>query len=336
MTGSHNESPMNPADTPLLLIAWRRPHTLRQVINAIRPVAPTRLFVACDGPSPERPGEAEKVSATRAVIDNEIDWPCQFERLYSEVNQGCRLGVSRAITWFFEQVEEGIILEDDCVPHLDFLPYCTDLLERYRHDTRVWSICGSNFQLGNKRGDASYYFSIHGDSWGWASWRRAWDYYPKAESLWHEFRESGRLSDVFHEPQERDDWRRVLDKLFIHGVPSTWDYQWWLSSWMNNGLHAWPNSCLVSNRGFDDEEGTHTFGHSTFASLSLDSLGKLSHPRFVLPCRDADEFAFLHRRGGLSMIEPEKYGAFYPWLLRFRNARRMGFFPYIRNNILNF
>jgi hypothetical protein len=107
---------MTAADTPLLLIAWRRPHTLRLVIDAIRPVAPTRLYVACDGPNTERPGEAEKVAATRAVIEHEIDWPCQIERLYSDVNQGCRLGVSRAITWFFEQVEEGIILEDDCVP----------------------------------------------------------------------------------------------------------------------------------------------------------------------------------------------------------------------------
>jgi len=111
---------MTASDTPLLLIAWRRPPTLRQVIDAIRPVAPTRLYVACDGPNPERPGEAKKVAATRAVIEQEIDWPCQIEKLYSDVNQGCRLGVSHAITWFFEQVEEGIILEDDYVPHPDF------------------------------------------------------------------------------------------------------------------------------------------------------------------------------------------------------------------------
>ena len=82
---------------PVLLIAWGRPHTLRQVIDAIRPVAPTRLFVACDGANLERPGEDEKVAASRQVIEKEIDWPCQIERLYSDVNQGCRLGVSRAI-----------------------------------------------------------------------------------------------------------------------------------------------------------------------------------------------------------------------------------------------
>ena len=135
---------MTASATPLLLIAWRRPHTLRQVIDAIRPVAPTRLFVACDGPNPDRPGEAEKVAATRQVIEQEIDWPCQIERLYSDVNQGCRLGVSRAISWFFEQVEEGIILEDDCVPHPDFFPYCASLLERYRHDLRVWESTARN------------------------------------------------------------------------------------------------------------------------------------------------------------------------------------------------
>ena len=104
---------MNPADTPLLLIAWRTPHTLRQVIDAIRQVNPTRLYLDCDDPSPERPGKAEKVAATRAVIDTEIDLPCQIQRLYSVINQGCRLGVSRAITWFYEQLEEGIIFEDD-------------------------------------------------------------------------------------------------------------------------------------------------------------------------------------------------------------------------------
>jgi len=123
---------MHQFNCPILLIAWRRPETLRQVIDAIRPLAPSRIFVACDGPNPERPGEAEKVFATRAVIEHEIDWPCQIERLYYDVNQGCRLGVSRAITWFFQQVGESIILEDDCVPHPDFFPYYATMPENFR------------------------------------------------------------------------------------------------------------------------------------------------------------------------------------------------------------
>jgi len=214
----------NPADTPLLLIAWRRPHTLRQVIDAIRPVAPTRLFVACDGPNPERPGEAEKVSATRKVIEQEIDWPCQIERLYSDVNQGCRLGVSRAITWFFEQVEEGIILEDDCVPHPDFFPYCTTLLERYRHDTRVWCISGGNRQDGILRGDASYYFGKVPLVWGWASCRRCWENYDVDLSQWPVICDSGLLETIFESQKERDFWSLIWQQLVDTGVPDTWDY----------------------------------------------------------------------------------------------------------------
>lgn len=129
------------------------------------------LLVAM-APIPNRSGEDGKVAATRAVIETEIDWPCQIERLYSDVNQGCRLGVSRAMTCFFDQVEEGIILEDDCVPYPDFFTYCTTLLKHYRDDQRVWRISGNNFQKGQWRGDGSYYFSRYNHCWGWASWRR--------------------------------------------------------------------------------------------------------------------------------------------------------------------
>jgi hypothetical protein len=318
--------------TPVLLIAWRRPDAVSNLLKAIRPVAPARLFVACDGPNQGSSSDFEKVNATREVIETEINWPCKTEKLYSDSNQGCRLSVSKAITWFFSHVEEGIILEDDCIPHPDFFSYCSSLLERYRHDHRVWSICGSNFQLGRLRGDASYYFSIHGDSWGWATWRRSWKYYEAAEQLWFPFRDSGKLADVFPIPEERLYWQQILDTLFIDGKPSAWDYQWWLASWMNYGIHAWPNKNLVTNTGFG-RDGTHTFGDSEFAALPLVALGPISHPDFVVPSTDADQFAFLHRRSGIELIEHKKYKLVYPWILRYRQLRKEGFSAYISRRL---
>lgn len=290
---------MNPAHTPLLLITWRRPHTLRQVIDAIRPLAPTRLFIACDGPNSERPGEAEKVAATRALIELEIDWPCQIDRLYSDVNQGCRLGVSRAITWFFKQVEEGIILEDDCVPHPDFFLYCSELLERYRNDTRVWCISGDNFQNGQWRGDGSYYFSRYNHCWGWASWRRCWQHYDSDLSQWPALRESGLLDTIFEMPLERNYWSTKWQRLLIEGRPDTWDYQWTLTCLANSGLTALPNRNLVSNVGFG-EDGTHT---TTVADPTVadQGLGKLIHPRFVLRDCAADLYSFDRYFGGARM-----------------------------------
>lgn len=284
---------MNPSSTPVLLIAWRRPHTLRQVIDAIRPVAPTRLFVACDGPNPERPDEVNKVAATRAVIESDIDWDCQIERLYSDVNQGCRLGVSRAITWFFEQVEEGIILEDDCVPHPDFFLYCTSLLERYRYDTRVWSICGSNFQEGQKRGTASYYFSIYADPWGWASWRRAWLSFPKARSLWPYVKNEKLLARLFSSSSELNYWTNIFDRLFDQGLPDTWDYQWYLTGYIENAIHAWPNVSLVRNCGYG-KDATHTLGNNPFKNENS-SLGEIVHPELIIPNPVADQSAYHYR-----------------------------------------
>lgn len=281
---------------PLLLLAWRRPHTLRLVIDAIRLVAPTRLYVACDGPNADRPGEAEKVAATRAVIEHEIDWPCQIERLYSDVNQGCRLGVSRAITWFFEQVEEGIILEDDCVPHPDFFPYCATLLERYRHDTRVWCISGNNFQNGPWRGDGSYYFSRIPLIWGWATWRRCWQHYDATLSQWPALRGSGHLAMIFEDPVERDYWSAIWQRLYDEEQPDTWDYQWGFACIANGGLSAEPNRNLVSNVGFG-EDATHTTGVAD-PTLVEQGIRELHHPLFVLRDEAACRFCFDHHFGG--------------------------------------
>lgn len=283
-------------DTPVLLIAWRRPHTLRQVIDAIRPVAPTRLYVACDGPNPSRPEEAEKVAATRAVLDSEIDWPCQIDRLYSDINQGCFLGVSRAIAWFFDKVEEGIILEDDCVPHPDFFTYCTNLLDRYRHDMRVWCISGTNFQDGQWRGDGSYYFSRYMHCWGWASWRQRWHHYDADLHQWPVLCNSGLLEVIFDNPSERKFWSRILQQLWKADKPHTWDFQWAFTCFVNGGLITIPNRNLVSNVGFG-KDATHTTGRAINTSIG-DGLDLHRHPSLMLRHATADRYTYDHHYRG--------------------------------------
>lgn len=291
--------PVSPVDTPLLLIAWRRPHALRQVIDAIRALAPTRLYVACDGANPARAGEADKVAATRAVIDSEIDWPCQIERLDSQTHQGCRLGVSSAVTWFFDHVEQGIILEDDCVPHPDFFRYCSTLLERYQHDTRVWCISGCNFQNGHWRGEGSYYFSHYNHCWGWASWRRCWQHYDDDLSQWPALRDSGLLGTIFHDPLERHAWSAVWQRLADDNQPDSWAYRWTFSCLANGGLTALPNRNLIMNVGFG-EDATHTT-ERTEPNPTAEGLGTLIHPRFVLRDAAADRHSFLSHLSGVVM-----------------------------------
>lgn len=273
-------------DTPVLLIAWRRPDSTKRVIEAIRPLAPSLVFVACDGPRANNIGEAELVDAVRRVIEAEIDWPCVLERRFSAFNQGCKIGVSSAIQWFFDHVEQGIILEDDCLPNQDFLPFCQSLLDLYRTDSRIWCISGSNFQRGQRRGDGSYYFSRYMHCWGWASWRRCWNSYDRDLTRWSSLKNSGLMETIFDDPDERAHWGLIWDRLLTESEPDTWDYQWLFTIFANGGLIAIPNTNLVKNIGFGPD-ATHT--KEEFISTQADQpLGPLVHPSWLLRDSEAD------------------------------------------------
>ena len=222
-------------------------------MNALRPIQPTQLYIACDGPLPNSQSEALKVSNTRLLIRDSIDWNCDVKYFYSDVNQGCRLGVSRAITWFFEQVPEGIILEDDCVPHPSFFGFCETLLERYRDNSRVWQICGTN-HLPCHSSDYDYFFSRYGPIWGWASWRRAWLSYDSELSMWPKMKIQA--SDVYLNPQELAQKLSIGDKLYSQKF-DTWDYQWAIINAFNGGINIIPKINLIENVGFGFD-ATHT------------------------------------------------------------------------------
>lgn len=247
---------MKEYDTPILFLIFNRLGTAQQVFNQIRSIKPKFLFVAADGPRENIEGESEKCIETRAIL-NQIDWNCTLKTLFREKNSGCGLGVSSAITWFFEHVEQGIILEDDCFPDLSFFTYCAELLDKYKEDHNIYMISGTNLQNGIRRGEASYYFSNYTITWGWASWRRAWRYFNyEINDIEYTFK-SGQLDHVFPRNEEKIFWMNkfkeaILDKKNI------WDYQWFYSIWKNKGIGITPNTNLIINIGFLNN-GTHTF-----------------------------------------------------------------------------
>lgn len=278
----------------VLFIVFNRPDTTREVMAAIRAAQPQRLYVAADGARPGRAGEAERCAETRRIATG-IDWPCTVRTLLRERNLGCRQAVSSAISWFFEQEEEGIILEDDCLPHPSFFGFCAELLEHWRQDKRIMSICGTNLGLPVRHGDASYGFTRTPHCWGWASWRRAWAEYDIRLESWPAFRDAGRLEDVLRDRRLRGCYRRVFDRLHAGSI-DTWDWQWSYACWRSNGLCAVPRDNLVSNIGFG-ATATHTTGSSPLACLPTRAIAlPLSHPRHLLVDEAffirAEEFSF--------------------------------------------
>src|SRR3989344_3866107 len=159
--------------TPVVMVGFGRPQKTQQVFDQIKKIRPEKLFAIFDGPRHEQ--DRPYCEAVRAIVDEQIDWPCQVFKQYPPVNLRCKPNMVAGFNWVFENVEEAIILEDDCVPDLTFFPYCQEMLEKYRRDTRILDISGTNFNVRQKgfKCDDSYFFSNYGWSWGWATWRRA-------------------------------------------------------------------------------------------------------------------------------------------------------------------
>ena len=280
--------PPHALNTAVLFLVFNRLDATKQVFEAIRQAKPPRLYIAADGARANKEGEVDKTQAVRDYIMQNIDWKCEVRTLFREENLGCKYAVSGAITWFFENEEQGIILEDDCLPSQSFFLFCEELLERYKDDMRVGQITGDNFQNGIKRGDGDYYFSVHNHIWGWATWRDRWKEYDVSlagmedvEFLWQ----------VFNDTDEKKYWEKIFYKMKNNQI-DTWDYQWSFALWNVKMLTITPNINLVKNIGFG-VDATHTKLETKFSNLKTSNIIVSSHPRKVVRNYEADRYIFL-------------------------------------------
>lgn len=249
-------------NTPILFIVFNRLDTTQKVFSTIKDIQPKQLFIAADGPRDERPGENKKCADVRKVLLDAIDWECEVKTLFRDKNLGCGKGPVEAINWFFEHVEKGIILEDDCLPSKTFFTFCETMLTAYENDKQIMHVGGNNFQL-SKIGNEDYYFSKLPHSWGWATWKRAWmlnDFYL---DNFH-FDDNAKYFGI----KSIDDyWKEIFysTKKELHS--HVWDYQWTHCVFFNDGLCILPQYNLVTNIGFG-EDSSHTINSNDYlASL---------------------------------------------------------------------
>ena len=265
--------------TPVALFIFNRPETTARVFAAIAAAKPPTLLVVADGPRPGRTGEAEKCAAARAVIDR-VDWPCDVRTNFADTNLGLRERGSSGLDWVFAQVEEAIILEDDCLPDPTFFPFCEELLERYRHDQRVGHINGFSAQHGQRHAPYSYYFSGDVFVWGWATWRRAWRSYDVNMTGWPELRAPGWLRGAYNgrSPQET---QRIWRYLYRREQDS-WDFQWIFACWSQSMLAVTPYTSLIQNIGFGGSATGSVLRNKLTAIAAEPIAFPLAHPPYVL------------------------------------------------------
>jgi len=285
-------TPYYQTQSAVLFIIFNRPDTTQQVFEQIKAARPARLYVAADGPRQNVQDDVTHCKQARDIA-TVIDWDCELKTLFKEKNAGCKEAVSSALTWFFDNEEEGIILEDDCLPANSFFRFCDVLLDKYRLDTRIRHISGANFQHGKKWGDATYYFSNITHVWGWASWRRVWKDYDKELSRYDENDVKEKLANIFTDPLIVESWHHIFKELKA-GKIDTWDFQLGFTNYFNNSLCIVPNYNLVSNIGFSDNATHTTQANNLSANIPLTDIVEIEHPLYFLAEKKADEFTFNH------------------------------------------
>ena len=265
---------------------FNRPDLVKQTFPKIKEMKPKYLFLASDGPRKENKEDLQKCAECRKWVLAQIDWDCEIQTLFQDENLGCGLAVSGAITWFFEHVEMGIILEDDCIAEISFFSYAQQILTKYKKVKSIYGVTGLNWQDGKNRGSNSYYFSSFPGIWGWGTWKDRWQKF-----VLHPNDVKGFIkSKVFNQHLENPHFKKILIDGFNQiGTNDSWGYSWRLAVFKEQGKIVVPNVNLITNIGFSSE-GTHTkFQNDRFGSVSTDSIKfPLKHPNTIEINKEAD------------------------------------------------
>jgi len=273
-------------NVPILLTIHSRPEKTKLVFDKIRQIKPNQLFIAADGPRENHETDAVNCAEARKIFNN-IDWECSVKTLFRESNLGCREAMHQAISWFFSEIEEGIVLEDDCLPHNDFFYFCEELLGRYRESKEIFVISGSNFINNSRDCEYSYHYSRYMHCWGWASWRRAWKKYDNEMIMWPSMRSEKKLYEILDNNRQVQYWTDIFNQTSSKKIDS-WAYVWMYTCWFYNALTIIPKVNLVANIGFGDD-ATHTKGSSAgLAAASTDLAFPLRHPNTIQINKNAD------------------------------------------------
>jgi len=266
-----------PNTSPVLFLVFNRPALTAEVFKTIRKNRPAKLFIAADGPREGRNDE-DLCSEVRSIA-TKVDWPCEVQTLFRAANLGCGKAVSEAISWFFDHVEQGIILEDDCLPDDSFFKFCDELLDKYATTDKVMAITGTSFIPNEWKINKQSYCFAQGGIWGWASWRRAWKLYDYNMSDWKD--QPNR--DKIKKTMQNKNWFAFYFGLFegtYQKKIDTWDVQWTYCIFNKDGLSINPSVNLVTNIGFG-KDATHTGGaDSPFAMMASGKMVfPLKHPK---------------------------------------------------------
>lgn len=262
-------------NSPVAIIIYNRPETTKNLLKELKKVGPGKVYIIADGPKDKN--DKKLTDQVRREAENNIFWNCKVIKIYAKKNMGLKNRVVTGLNKVFKDEETAIILEDDCVPDSSFFKFCNQLLEKYKNNNTIFSISGTTHSQDLKI-NKSYYFSKHFHSWGWATWKRAWDLYDDNLNGWP--KNQNQILKKFKNPLEKMYWKIVFNMTKDKKIDS-WAYGWTYSHLKNNALSIIPQNNLVKNIGFG-KNSTHNKLWQKQKSLEFEPVKfPMNHPKKI-------------------------------------------------------
>jgi len=239
---------------PIAFFAYKRPEHTRRALESLSQnegAASSELFIYCD--AARRPEDAEAVKEVREVARSE-HWCGKVNVIEHENNVGCADSIIYGVTQICQQYGRVIVLEDDLILSPYFLNYMDTALDLYRDENQVMQISGYMFPVDLKDAKTDALFLPFTNSWGWATWQRAWKEFDPEMKGYEKLKSNKKLRSQFDLNNSYEYFSMLEAQL--NGEIDAWDIRWYLSTFMLNGLTLYPKKSLVKNIGFDGS-GTH-------------------------------------------------------------------------------
>lgn len=247
---------------PILLFTYNRPTHTRQVVESLlrnAEAAESRLYVYSDAARNEQDRTA--VDEVRRYIHT-IQGFAEVCIMEHNENRGLARNIIDGVTEQVNHFGRVIVLEDDLVVAPYFLRFMNDALEIYKDEPRVGHIQACDFTRDPTL--PSTFLIKWTGSWGWATWKRAWQLFnPDGRALLSEL-ERRKLTQRF-DFDGAYRFTRMLRRQ-IAGKNNSWAIRWNASLFLADVLSLNAGRSLVQNTGFDGS-GTHCGGGGLFSSV---------------------------------------------------------------------
>jgi len=224
-------------------------------------VKPKIIYISLDGPRVNSENDYNLIEECANLIASKVTWTdVKINR--ENTNLGCKEHVIKAISNFFNFNDQGIILEDDCIPSSDFFDFCNENLVRYKNDMRTIMVSGNNYGKNHLCDHFPYFFSKYISIWGWATWKNKWlDFlaFYKLISNYSEIELENLLKTMQTSLKSSQEGKHRFNKMkdSTFGDIDSWDYILSGYAIANNMLTIIPRKNLISNIGFGIDS-THT------------------------------------------------------------------------------